>query len=88
MIFGIMQVTKKRKGNMNQNEKIKEKSKMRSKSMSSSSGKMLIWIDKDVHKLLKFDSVRTEATIGELASVAIRSYYRSITREKKKEDKK
>lgn len=60
---------------------------MRSKSMSSSSGKMLIWVDKDVHKLLKFDSVKTEATIGELASVAIRSYYRSITRDKEEKKK-
>jgi len=57
---------------------------MRSKSMTTSSDKMLVWIDKDVHRLLKIDVAKLGegATIGELASIAIRSYYRSITRPK------
>jgi hypothetical protein len=56
---------------------------MRSKSMTSSADKMLVWIDKDVHRLLKIDvaTIGKGATIGELASIAIRSYYHKITRE-------
>lgn len=53
---------------------------MRSKSMTSSADRMLVWIDKDVHTTLKIDAAKTGGSIGELASIAIRGYYRTITR--------
>ena len=60
---------------------------MKSKSMVPRSGKMLIWISKDTHKLLEIDAAKHGGTIGDLVDVAITSYYRSIAREKMEENK-
>lgn len=49
--------------------------------MISSSDKMLVWISKHAHRILKMEAARTDTTIGDLADIAISSYYRKITRE-------
>lgn len=41
-------------------------------------GKKAIWISKEAHKILKRDSVETEAAIGDLASTAIILHYQKI----------
>lgn len=41
-------------------------------------GKKEIWISKEAHKLLRKDSIETEAPLGELASIAIISYYQKM----------
>ena len=56
-------------------------SKMKAKAMTSCANKMEIWVDKDVHKILKKDAAETGSTISKLATLAIQSYYRSITRD-------
>lgn len=49
------------------------------KSKTSCADKMLVWIDRDVHKILRKDAFETETTIGNLASIAIREYYRKMS---------
>ena len=60
---------------------------MKTKAMTSCADKMSVWINKDVHKILRKDAAETGATISELATLAIQSYYRSITREEMERNK-
>lgn len=57
---------------------------MRSKSMTACADKMLVWIEKDTHQILKLDAAKTGMKISALADIAIKRYYQLT----KKEDKK
>ena len=56
---------------------------MKRKSMIPSEDRMLVWISKRTHRILKIEAARTDTTIGDLADNAITSYYNSIVNKTK-----